>query len=298
MQLRFDSFSIPRRLAAQRVHGTPSFLAQGVVASVATHALLLGGYSLYLACVSMWPEFFTPQWYPPQSGVFSRARVASQAIVIEAAFERRTVRQDGAPVRIHTQPADQSAQAAALEAQATHLVERAETDVSRPRPLDFDPAPVLEPWMLTRPAQPHQELDPQTPTSDQQPSPAHVPRRSRLVSFHAVTSVASTATRKSDGAESEVPPRTVFNPAPIYPDAENAAGIGGLVKIYVRLSVGGKVEVARVQRSSGIPALDEAALAAVRRWRFEPLSSDRPTAREVIVRTRFAPAELPGIGPR
>jgi len=147
--------------------------------------------------------------------------------------------------------------------------------------------------MLARPAQRHQELELQTPTSDQPPSPAHVPRRSRPVLFNAVTSVASTATRKSDGAESEVPPRTVFNPAPIYPDAENAAGIGGLVKIYVRLSVGGKVELARVQLSSGVPALDEAALAAVRRWRFEPLSSDRPTAREVIVRTRFAPAELP-----
>ena len=60
------------------------------------------------------------------------------------------------------------------------------------------------------------------------------------------------------------------NPPPVYPDIARRRRQQGVVVISVSVSAQGLVTALRLRDSSGFPALDEAALAAVRRWRFAP----------------------------
>lgn len=64
------------------------------------------------------------------------------------------------------------------------------------------------------------------------------------------------------------PPAKVRDVAPVYPPLALSARVQGLVIIEATIGVSGDVLAARVLRS--IPLLDEAALAAVRQWRYTP----------------------------
>lgn len=64
------------------------------------------------------------------------------------------------------------------------------------------------------------------------------------------------------------PPRVVSAVQPKYPSSARSAGIEGVVGVKMLVNASGKVENAFVVRSSGNAALDEAALAAVYKWRF------------------------------
>jgi TonB family protein len=69
------------------------------------------------------------------------------------------------------------------------------------------------------------------------------------------------------GGNIPLPVRTVFV-EPVYPDDARQAGIDGMVILEALIGEDGKVMDARIMRS--IPALDAAALAAVRQWAFAP----------------------------
>ena len=89
------------------------------------------------------------------------------------------------------------------------------------------------------------------------------------------------------------PPRAdmayLNNPAPSYPAVSKRAGEQGRVLLRVRVDPQGQVENAMVQVTSGFPRLDEAALAAVRRWRFVPARlGDRAVAGWALVPVTFA----------
>jgi len=60
------------------------------------------------------------------------------------------------------------------------------------------------------------------------------------------------------------------NPAPRYPAAARRAGEQGTVTLRVRVSPDGLASRVAVERSSGSPHLDAAALEAVKAWRFTP----------------------------
>jgi TonB family protein len=64
------------------------------------------------------------------------------------------------------------------------------------------------------------------------------------------------------------PPKKIRDVRPVYPEVALAAGVTGVVIIEAVLDETGAVTGARVLRS--IPLLDEAAIEAVRQWRFEP----------------------------
>jgi TonB family protein len=55
-----------------------------------------------------------------------------------------------------------------------------------------------------------------------------------------------------------------------YPPSLRDAGIGGTVKVYYYIDAEGKVEDVRIDKSSGHPALDDAALKVARVMRFVP----------------------------
>lgn len=77
--------------------------------------------------------------------------------------------------------------------------------------------------------------------------------------------------------------------APAYPRLARRQGWEGVVRVRVQVAADGQVLAASVARSSGYEVLDEAALAAVRGWRFRPArdAQGRPRADMVEVPVRF-----------
>ena len=68
------------------------------------------------------------------------------------------------------------------------------------------------------------------------------------------------------------PPAKIVNADPVYPPEAREARVQGVVIMEVTLSRTGEVSDVEVLRS--VPLLDEAAVAAVRQWRYEPTLVD------------------------
>lgn len=60
------------------------------------------------------------------------------------------------------------------------------------------------------------------------------------------------------------------NPKPPYPAASRRMGEEGLVILAVHITETGRVSEIRLKKSSGYPRLDNAAIAAVKQWRYIP----------------------------
>ncbi|MEO1995312.1 MAG: energy transducer TonB, partial [Planctomycetaceae bacterium] len=99
----------------------------------------------------------------------------------------------------------------------------------------------------------------------------------------------SVASRQSSGQLLQRLPRKLpRNPQPIYPADAWRLGREGRVVLHVRVDIQGRVRDARVHSSSGTRALDQAALEAVRRWKFRPaLRGRRPVEHAVLVPVSF-----------
>lgn len=73
-----------------------------------------------------------------------------------------------------------------------------------------------------------------------------------------------------------IPPKAIKRVNPIYPKRARKAGVKGTVWLGVRTDAKGNVVEVKVLRS--IPLLDQAAVDAVRQWKYEPfLSKGKPT---------------------
>jgi periplasmic protein TonB len=82
----------------------------------------------------------------------------------------------------------------------------------------------------------------------------------------------------------EAVPAAGDNRPPAYPRLAQQRGWQGVVILRVQVDAGGDVEALRLEQSSGYDILDSAALAAVRRWRFQPARvGDEAVAGEVRV---------------
>jgi TonB family protein len=71
------------------------------------------------------------------------------------------------------------------------------------------------------------------------------------------------------------PPRKVVHVEPTWPDAARACDLRGIVILELTIDTEGRVAATHILRS--MPGLDEAAVAAVRQWAYEPtlLNGDR-----------------------
>jgi periplasmic protein TonB len=79
------------------------------------------------------------------------------------------------------------------------------------------------------------------------------------------------------GSEPQVQPeipmksvRVLFSEEPPYPHASVRSAEEGTVHVRLQIGADGKIAAVQVERSSGFSRLDEAALRAVRSWRFAP----------------------------
>jgi protein TonB len=99
------------------------------------------------------------------------------------------------------------------------------------------------------------------------PAPAEAPPSSPIAAPVA-------ASAPSAPAAPLEPPRFaaayLANPPPPYPVSARRRGIEGEVRLEARISPAGQAQEVKVATSAGDASLDEAALEAVRHWRFEP----------------------------
>ncbi len=74
------------------------------------------------------------------------------------------------------------------------------------------------------------------------------------------------------------------NPAPVFPALSRRMHEEGKVLLLVQVSAKGEAENVQIKQSSGYIRLDEAAVNAVRKWRFIPARrSSEPVASSVVV---------------
>lgn len=93
-------------------------------------------------------------------------------------------------------------------------------------------------------------------------------------------------------AAADSAPVPVRTPSPRYPRASLRRGEAGEVLVQVTVDADGRPRQVEIARSSSHPALDQAALNAVRRWRFRPaLQGGQPVAQAIHVPVMFSPQD-------
>lgn len=133
---------------------------------------------------------------------------------------------------------------------------------------------------IALPERPEADGDQDAMATGQEPQPA--PER-----------IAEPAPPPQAAGGQSTPPRPVAGqtPSPGYPAAELRRGRGGTVMLRVEVGPDGTPTAVTVAESSRSRALDRAAVAAVRNWRFEPaLVNGQPAAGTVRVPVEFTPA--------
>jgi protein TonB len=125
------------------------------------------------------------------------------------------------------------------------------------------------------------EIKATIPTPKTAPAPASQPSEAARPEENPLPAVAD---KKAPGAErAEVSSASVgsgidrparplvsLNRPPVYPRAAELNSWSGEVLLDLQVSARGRVDSLRIQSSSGFPLLDQAAVNAVRHWRFVP----------------------------
>jgi protein TonB len=144
--------------------------------------------------------------------------------------------------------------------------------------------PVAREPEVTAEARPPQEAISETPAPVE-----HLPVESHIVPIAEIPPkpqpAASAAPKAIDASWSARPPSRASsplkgakealpdylrNPPPTYPETSRLAKEEGVVMVLVEVGAMGTPTDVRLQRSSGYASLDEAAIRAVREWRFRP----------------------------
>lgn len=138
------------------------------------------------------------------------------------------------------------------------------------------PEPAVKPEAVPEPAAPPPRRKiaqarhprPKRPghSSPVEPQPATEP--TSVVAARSATAPTSTAAAIVSMESRKV--EYLFNPPPAYPPRARRLGLEGEVLIRTRVLPNGESDQLMLERSSGYALLDEAALEAIRKWRFRP----------------------------
>lgn len=139
---------------------------------------------------------------------------------------------------------------------------------SRPRKVSDSDIPPLE---RRQPDMPKiTQAEPMDVPPMRPPTPAELqPTSSSTARQQSSNSVARTV-----GTTPIKPARPISNPNPMYPPDAVQQRLEGRVVLSVTIAVSGSVTKVTVAESCGHQSLDQAALDAVRRWRFSPATRD------------------------
>lgn len=145
------------------------------------------------------------------------------------------------------------------------------------------PAPMpAKPEIMTSPARPVASAPVSSPVADSKPAPLAENRATASQPANeAPAAPAPVSAPRFDAAY-------LSNPAPVYPPLSRRMEEEGKVLLRVHVTPDGMASEVTIARSSGFPRLDEAALNAVRRWRFVPAKQgDKAVAAWVNVPLAF-----------
>lgn len=254
-----DSHFTWRRVLATRAEGTGRRVVGAYLASGVAHVAVA---VCIQAVFGAWPALLVP----PPHGTNSVDLVAQQVITVQTTSvddpRKEIVRI--APRSIPSPDRDLTPSPATV---------RSRGEPSTPSP-DRHPLPIrlgsdqLAEW---KPAELARDLS-ASRNVPADPPQAHreVPKRMTRVAVATPLAAPSPASRRHQGQQARPVPHQLFSPPPEYPVEALKARQEGLVVLRVEVDARGHVADASVLTSSGVAALDQAALDAVRRWRFEP----------------------------
>ncbi|HEX4366954.1 MAG TPA: energy transducer TonB [Rhodopila sp.] len=147
-----------------------------------------------------------------------------------------------------------------------------------PEPLPAPPLPSPATATVPKPADPP---PPQPAKPEPKPTPKPVearpvpPRPQQAPVFNlSGTESESNAIAMGQGILPAMPDDRFRNRPPIYPIEAQLHGQHGSVTLVIHVGENGVATGVAVQRSSGVDMLDQAAIAAVRNWRFRPAMQD------------------------
>lgn len=248
----------PRRWA----RSWPTWRARWVSAcALLMHGLVLSGL---LQLAPRWPPLDRLQVAPPFEGVWIAPSSLSSP---SPARQAETLRQASSAI--------QASRPAALRSRS---------------PDPVHPSPAAGPGLSVG----HARSDP-APQADAAPAPGAASLAGEQAVAPGPGAAASTAEPPAPTAQAAPPearvdarPDHAYNPPPDYPLALREQGIGGVVWLRVWVDVEGRAAEVRLARGSGYRLLDEAAVRAVRQWRFIPArSGDQTQASWVEFPIRF-----------
>ncbi len=194
------------------------------------------------------------QWSVEASLLAHAAPLPTAAMQPDVPFEPERDEPSEPPPLLEATPTEATAHAFEAEAPRTLLVEPIQ-------PARKDPLAQAIAASLPRTRAPEHTSDAPEPTP---PAP--------------VAEAASNAPASEEDRPNVLTPRPGSNPRPDYPESARRRGIEGVVLVRIEVDAGGEPVACAIAESSGSIALDDAALRAARKWRFEngPGSVDVP----------------------
>lgn len=146
-----------------------------------------------------------------------------------------------------------------------------------PKKIESTPAPAPKPTPVPKPRPtPKPKPEPPKPAPKPTPAPKPAPTPSTQPSTSSSTaSPAATGRSNADGHSDKLTPatsgmRSLGNPPPQYPPLALQRRIEGTVGLRILVTPQGRAGQVQVTRSSGSSLLDNAAVNAVRNWKFKP----------------------------
>lgn len=202
------------------------------------------------------------------------------SVVVHAAFLFRTGRLVTQKVEYGVAPGRSSVAVELVEGAAP----AAETKIESPSPEAFPRShpDEMAPAIVRKPELP--------PAPAARPAPKRPPRlRPAAATSRGLRGAGpDTATFQRTAGSSSARPDYLRNPPPAYPEESRRRREEGTVLVKVFVSPLGTPQAVSLYRSSGFPALDQAALEAVRRWRFRPATAGgAPVASYAVVPISF-----------
>lgn len=145
-----------------------------------------------------------------------------------------------------------------------------------PKPVTHKPPPEIQ-----------QKAPDYAPVQEYKPEPTPVATNTAS-SAQSTDSAPTKAVVTESYSEAKYNAGYLHNPKPEYPALARSRGWTGKVKVRVHVTANGEASSVSLEQSSGHDILDEAALEAIKEWRFEPAKrGDTPVASVVIVPMPF-----------
>lgn len=232
---------------------SPARQAIGAVPSPGPRALL-GSLALHLTLLTGGAVLAGTQFQAPP-----RAPVAFAVLESMPSHEAAAAAPERPPCDVRAEPCEQENVVTPCEAMAEPTATPVEA-VSHALVADREPPPraALESLATRR------VVVPPVAKVEPQPAPAPAPTKSET------TDAPSPPSAGASVAQPEVlVPVPGENPSPEYPEGARRRGIEGLVLVRIDVDASGAATACTLLTSSGNVLLDDAALRAARRWRFQ-----------------------------